>query len=189
MRGLPDNITINNFGAYQVRIRRGETEYLASFSESAYGGKDEALAAAVSWRDKMLACLPPATNGKGSFRRAPMAHKQSFGRVGITRYVKRDHRRTGSPEYLVFGVNWTDSEGYPRVKQFQAGRIGVLSWKDELHAAQTALAFRTEWEFCRDHKVPFDPERYRDWTVPLYPFMSTTPEGLDESEGEALGVA
>lgn len=174
-RDLPANITKNNFGAFQVRISRDCREYTASFSPSRYDSPEAALIAAVKWRDKMLARLQPPANGRGGFRLAPMAHKRSHGRVGITRYIKRDHRRVGTPEYLVYGVNWTDDEGNPRVKQFQVGRIGCMDWKDELHAAMTAEAFRTEWEFCRQYNLPFDSERYRSWDQPLYPFDPPEP--------------
>lgn len=184
MRQLPEQITETNCQTYQVRIVRDGFEYSASFSWSIYGSKEIALQEAVVWRDKLLAKLPPAGNGRGSFRREPMAHKRSHGRVGITRYIKRDYRRVGTPEYLVFGVNWTDSEG-ARVTQFQAGRLGAMDWKDELHAALTAEAFRTEWEFCRASNLSFASERYRQWSeFVLYPFEP--PESLHPGCVKAL---
>jgi len=130
------------------------------------------MQAAVDWRDLMLAKLPNAGNGRGGFRTLPMPHKRSFGRVGITRYLKTDRRRPGCPVYLVYGVNWTDSDGSKRVKQFQVGRIGTFEWHQELHASLTAEAFRTEWEFCRNTGQVFEPDRYAGWTeVELYPFL------------------
>lgn len=171
-RSLPENITIPGYEAYQVRIVRGGHEYSATFGWSRFGSNELALQAAVNWRDMMLARLPKAENGRGSFRSSPMAHKLSFGRVGITRYEKKDRRRVGCPVYLVYGVNWTDAEGNKRVKQFQVGRIGAFEWHQELHASLTAEAFRTEWEFCRSTGQAFEADRYTRWTeVELYPFL------------------
>jgi len=97
-RPLPDNISIPGYDAYQVRIVRGEHEYSATFACSRLGSKDLALQAAVSWRDMMLAKLPPAGNGHGGFRTSPMPNKRSLGRVGVTRYEKIDRRRQGIPK-------------------------------------------------------------------------------------------
>lgn len=171
-RLLPDNITIPGYEAYQVRIVRGEHEYSATFAWSRFDSKELALQAALNWRDLLLARLPTAGNGHGGFRTSPMPNKRSFGRVGITRYEKTDHRRSGCPRYLVYGVNWTDRDGSKRVKQFQVGRIGAFDWQQELHASLTAEAFRTEWEYCRSTGKEFAPDRYTGWSeMELYPFL------------------
>jgi len=174
-RQLPDNIIKLGYEAYQVRIVRGDREYSATFAWSRFGSEALALQAAVNWRDTLLGQLPKAGNGRGGFRAAPMLHKRSLGRVGITRYAKIDRRRPGCPVYLVYGVNWTDSEGRGHVKQFQAGRIGTFEWRQELHTSLTAEAFRTEWEFCKSTGLVFEPERYTVWMEnELYPFMPPT---------------
>lgn len=171
-RALPANITIPGYETYQVRIVRDDHEYSASFAWSRFASKEIALNEAVNWRDKMLTQLPSAKNGRGGFRSAPMEHKRTFGRVGITRYQKVDRRRLGCPVYLVYGVNWTDSDGRARVRQFQVGRIGLFEWHHELHASLTAEAFRTEWEFCRSTGQTFEPDRYKAWgELELYPFL------------------
>ncbi|SER40384.1 MULTISPECIES: hypothetical protein [Pseudomonas] len=177
-RLLPDNITIPGYDAYQVRIMRGDYEYSATFAWSRFVSKEKALRAAVNWRDRMLAKLPNAGNGRGSFRTSPMAHKRSVGRVGITRYLKKDRRRLGCPVYLVYGVNWTDDQGRKRVKQFQVGRMGTFECHQEMHASLTAEAFRTEWEFCRSTGQVFEPDPYQCWKeVELYPFLPATDQG------------
>ncbi|CAI9912178.1 AP2/ERF domain-containing protein (plasmid) [Pseudomonas aeruginosa] len=174
-RLLPEYITIPGYDAYQVRIVRGAHGFSATFAWSRFSSQKIALQAAVEWRDLMLAKLPSAGNGRGGFRTSPMPNKHSFGRVGITRYAKVDRRRLGSPVYLVYGVNWTDSDGGKRVKQFQVGRIGTFEWHQELHASLTAEAFRTEWEFCRSTGQVFEPDRYDGWSEEdLYPFLPTS---------------
>lgn len=170
-RTLPAHITCPNWDAYQVRIVREGQELSASFSWNLYGGKRKALQEAVRWRDTQLAGLPPAGNAKGEFRQTPLVHKRSWGRVGVTRYVSADARKPGKPLYLRFGVNWVDATGKPRTKSFQVGRVEDISDADETHAANTAEAFRAEWEFCRRTGRQFDDTKFRNWReARLYPF-------------------
>lgn len=170
-RDLPANITIPGYATYQVRIVRDGYEYSATFAWSRYGSKDQALSCAVAWRDAMLAALPSAATELGSFRCSPQKNKRSYGRVGISRYIGIDRRRGGSPGYLRFAVNWLDVSAKSRIKTFQAGKVGSISWEDELHAACTAEAFRTHWEYCRAKRLPFDPGRYENWSTEFcYPF-------------------
>lgn len=169
-RALPAHITIPNWSAYQVRIVRDGQEYSASFGWNE-AGPQKALSEAVAWRDKMLESLPDAGNEEGQFRSMPLRHKFSWSRVGVTRYVSKDYRKPGHPEYLRFGVNWTDSEGRRRITSFQVGRLGVVSEADERHAANTAEAFRAEWEFCTKNGFPFEAFIYKKWKDEiLYPF-------------------
>lgn len=170
-RDLPSNITIPTFDAYQVRIVRDGHEYSATFAWSRYGSKASALEEAVMWRDAMLARLPHAATSLGSFRCAPQKNKRSYNRVGISRYVGVDRRKLGSPGYLRFAVNWLDDTAKPRVTSFQVGKVGTFGWEAELHAASTAEAFRTHWEYSRTTGQPFDLERYEGWrTKQCYPF-------------------
>lgn len=170
-RSLPAHITIPNWDAYQVRIVREGAEYSASFSWRIFRGKRNALSEAVKWRDRMLQALPPASNEKGVFRTSPLSHKMSWGRVGVTRYVSADKRKSGRPLYLRFGVNWIDGNGKRRTKSFQVGRVGDFEWMFEVHAANTAEAFRTEWEYCQAKSLPFDDSRYLAWREhKCYPF-------------------
>lgn len=170
-RDLPANITIPSFDGYQVRIVRDGHEYSATFAWSRHGTQERALQEAVAWRDAMLARLPPAATSVGSFRCTPQKNKRSFKRAGITRYVKVDRRKVGAPSYLVFGVNWLDETGKARVTTFQVGKVGAFTWEDELHAACTAEAFRTQWEFSRTSGQAFDHEQYEGWkTRVCYPF-------------------
>lgn len=170
-RDLPAQITIPNWDGYQVRIVRDGHEFSASFSWAQYAGKELALQEAVRWRDNMLASLPPPGNAKGGFRCKPLSHKKSWGRVGITRYTSADARKPGRPVYLRFGVNWIDDSEKRRTKSFQVGRVGEIDWVTELHAANTAEAFRTHWEFCRLNGFPFDETFYDGWRdARRYPF-------------------
>lgn len=170
-RALPEHVTIPNWDAYQVRIVRDGHELSASFGWNLYGGKRSALRETVRWRDRMLAVLPPAGNAKGGFRRAPLANKRTWERVGVTRYVSADRRRPGQLVYLRFGVNWIDANGKRRTKSFQVGRVEDRTDAEELHAANTAEAFRAEWEFCQLSGHDFDERKYRNWReTRLYPF-------------------
>lgn len=181
-RDLPSNITIPAFDAYQVRIVRDGHEYSATFAWARYGSKDRALSEAVAWRDRMLAKLPPAATTIGSFRVTPQKNKRSYNRVGISRYIGVDRRKLGAPGYLRFAVNWVDGTGHSRVTSFQVGKVGAFSWEDELHAACTAEAFRTQWEFSRATGQSFDPASYEGWRhKQCYPF---NPDFSDQGEHE-----
>lgn len=170
-RELPLNVGIPDFDAYQVRIVRDGHEYSATFAWSRYGTAEAALAQAVAWRDAMLEKLPPAAIALGSFRCKSQSNKRSCNRVGVSRYIGIDRRKLGSPGYLRFAVNWTDASGKSRVTSFQVGRVGKFKWEDELHAACTAEAFRTNWEFCQSSGEKFDADFYQDWKdVCRYPF-------------------
>lgn len=170
-RALPAHITIPNWDAYQVRIVRDGVEHSKSFSLNAYSSNSLALDAAVAWRDAKLADLPAAQNEKGKTRRQPLPHKRSWNRVGITRYFRGDLRKQGNPKYLTFGVNWVGSDGKKRTKSFQVGRLGEFTWQDEVRAANTAEAFRSEFEYCQAIGLSFDFKRYAKWKTEMcYPF-------------------
>lgn len=171
VRSLPRHITETNFEAYQVRIVRNGHEYSNSFSFARDRDRERALANAVKWRDKMLAKLPRSTNGPGSYRVEPLPHKKTVMRAGITRYVTSDKRRIGEPLYLRYGVSFVDETGRKRVKSFQVGRFSDVTWQEDMHASNTAIAFREHWEFCVDHGLVFDPDHYAGWKEKdMYPF-------------------
>ncbi len=87
--------------------------------------------------------------------------------------MRSDNRRAGKPKYLCYGVNFVDSDKRPSVKTFQVGRADAVTWQQELHASLTAEAFRSEWEWCVDNGVQFDPAKYADWTTcDRYPFVA-----------------
>lgn len=179
-RDLPSNITIPAFDAYQVRIVRDGREYSATFAWSRYGSTEEALSEAVAWRDALLAKLPSAATTLGSYRSTPQKNKRSYNRVGVSRYIGVDRRKTGAPGYLRFAVNWVDETGQSRVSSFQVGKVGAFTWEDELHAACTAEAFRTQWEFSSATGQAFDPSSYRGWRkkqcYPFHPELSVQGE-------------
>jgi len=129
------------------------------------------LSAAIAWRDDLLAKLPSAATTLGSYRSKPQKNKRSYNRVGISRYIGVDRRKLGAPGYLRFAVNWVDGTGQSKVTSFQVGKVGAFSWEDELHAACTAEAFRTQWEFSRATGHAFDPANYEGWRhKQCYPF-------------------
>lgn len=171
-RSLPKHLTATNWDAYQVRIVRDGVEHSSSFTWAQYGSKDGALAAAIEWRDAMLLALPPEL----PVRLKPLAHKQSWGRVGITRYQRVDRRKPGNPRYVTFGVNWVDENGKRKTKSFQAGRVEDITYADEVYAANTAEAFRLDYEWSRVLGYIFQPEKYDNWRKqPCFPFALGTP--------------
>ena len=173
-RILPAHITIPNWDAYQVRIVRNGEEHSESFSWRAHAGESAALEAAVEWRDKKLAELGGST---ASLRDKPASNKKSGCPAGITAYLRADHRREGIPQYLTYGVNYK-RRGKSATKSFQVGNIEIISQLDKEHAALTAIAFRTEYVWCRRNGAEFDPDKYSGWRQgKLYPFEPPKPNG------------
>lgn len=174
MRVFPENLTETNYEAIQVRIVRDGTEFSKSFSFSKSKNKSKAISDAVAWRDSIKKILPPAIRSESGYLKRPQSNKRSVNRPGITRYITKDKRRIGNPSYLVYGVNYTDKNGQSKVKSFQVGKLDTFNHSDELHAAMTAEAFRSEWEWCKDHKKEFNDQKYKGWKKDTkYPF---TPE-------------
>ena len=178
-RQLPAHITIPNWSAYQVRIVRDGVEHSESFSWKGYAGESKALEAAVLWRDATLAALGTCESG---LRAKPLRNKKSGCPAGITAYLRTDRRREGLPQYLTFGVHYSQS-GKNRTKSFQVGNVEIISQPNKEHAALTAVAFRDDYVWCRRNNVAFCPERYVNWRhETLYPFNAPTATGAsDES--------
>ena len=171
MRGLPENLTETNFDAIQVRIVRDGKEFSKSFSFAKSKDKKKAISDATLWRDSIKNILPPPRRSEGGYLKRPQSNKKSVNRSGITRYITKDKRKIGNPSYLVYGVNYTDSVGKPKIKSFQVGKLDSFNHGDEIHAAMTAEAFRSEWEWCKDHKLEFDDQKYNGWKKDTkYPF-------------------
>ena len=171
-RLLPAHITIPNWSAYQVRIVRDGVEHSESFSWKKFAGEMAALAEAIKWRDAKLAELGASPVG---FRDKPLRNKKSGCPAGITAYLRSDHRRNGLPQYLTYGVHYTNSKGKKSTRSFQVGNIEMISQLDKEHAALTAMAFRADYICCRRNGVEFKPEKYASWQLEKrYPFIEPT---------------
>jgi hypothetical protein len=144
---------------FQVRIVRDGKERSRLFSFRPWGGKNKALAAAISWRDQVII----AYNINTKRRTAPLKNNRSTGILGISKSIQTDYRK--GFKYLVYGVNWVDSAGKRHSKQFRAGNVETYSKKMDERAFASAKKFRSDYERHIDiNKVHlFDPSKYLDW--------------------------
>lgn len=146
---LPKHVSLPNWDAFEVRIWRAEKIYYKSFPFPQYATVQNALDAAVEWRDFIL---------KGIRGSDPNGVKRST-------YSKRER------EYLRFVVLWADHNGSSRTKTFTVGAVDKIDERDIEHASKTAEAFRIEWEFCNEKGLPFNDEKYANWkSTSTYPF-------------------
>ena len=182
------NITTTNSSAYQVRITRNKVEYSLSFSWARLG-KRKAFSEALRWRDKMLAKLPPSARAKGMYRTVPASNKKTKEPVGVTRYINNDLRSSALRKYLRYSVLWHDERGAVRNKSFQAGNVELLTPAEIRHAAQTAKAFRKNWEWCHSRGLRFDPSVYDGWKDKrLYPFRPPSSNHAEKTTRREGGV-
>ena len=180
-RELPRNVTELPYGAYQVRVVSDGCERSATFLWSDYENKELALKAAVEWRDKIRKLHPSKYISVMGFRKKVLGHKKSFFRVGVSRVHKTYKDRDGNPSVLRFQVNYVSPLGKPRIKTFEVGRLDTFGLAEELHAANTAIAFREHWEYCIENALPFETNKYLGWKSKiLYPFDPNTLKSFDE---------
>ncbi len=146
---LPRYISLPNWNAFAVKFSKSGKRYYKSFSFSDFKSTDEALGAAVAWRDRVLSEL------------------QGGDPEGVTRST---YEKKGT-SYLRFVVSVQEYGKRGKTKTFTAGALDRIGEADIEHAKNTALAFRLEWEFCGGKGIPFDDEKYVGWQKKtLYPF-------------------
>lgn len=147
---LPRYISLPNWNAFVVKFARNGNRYYKSFSFSEFKSTDEALGAAVAWRDRVLNEL----------------------QGGDPEGVRRSTYEKKGISYIRFVVSIQDDGKSSKTKTFTAGSASKIGEADIEHAKNTALAFRLEWEFCKEKGTPFDDEKYIGWQKKrLYPFV------------------
>ena len=165
---LPEHITVTNWRAFEVRIRRGNELYYKSFPFSNEIDQGRALTDAVRWRDARLIGMVAPRNSTGSFRSKNQKSEMSDIPVGVSRSTYKTKGR----DYLRYVVNWVDGNGIKRGRTFTAGAVNQISVESEERALETAKAFRKEWEFCTENGFRFDHDKYGCWKIEtLYPFL------------------
>ena len=95
---------------WQVRLQRKGVRYGRFFSDSAWGGSDEALAEAIKFRDAVIKKVEEAHSPRWPSTRShqlPAARNRS-GVVGVTRIVQRSAKGI---EYYFWQASWTQTDG------------------------------------------------------------------------------
>lgn len=138
---VPRGITRHEYGRAQgwlarvYRLVEGVSSCVGRrlFSDGVYGGRAEALAAAIAWREAELESLPVA---------------RAVKRVGGYGYVRRAWRRRKTAsgvarEYEVFEANVWDHEGNP----------ASTAWSIERHGESEARARCEAWLAEKRHEM------------------------------------
>lgn len=102
---------------WQVRLQRGGVRHARYFPDRASGGTQESLAAAVVWRDALLASLA----NEAQARICASSARNSSGVVGVSQVVIR----TGQgAEYRFWQASWTPVSGQRCTVRFSVKRHG-----------------------------------------------------------------
>ena len=99
---------------WQVRARRGGTRESKFFADARHGSSDGALAAALDYRDRLLASRPAA-------EAAPRKAWSNTGVVGLSVREKDDAGRTR----LYVQLNWVDAGGTRRASSYSVDKWGL----------------------------------------------------------------
>jgi hypothetical protein len=122
---------------WYVRIYYGgDKEHRKFFSDSLHGGSQKGHAAAIAYRDKILAENPPPK--KLPFRIKPMP-KNTTGYNGISKTFRRSGNR--KIKYDVYGVFYAPEPGKVKTKYFY-----FHHYPNQLAALNAAIDFRKEKE-------------------------------------------
>ena len=123
---------------WEVKIIRTENSFHRSFSDSKYGSKERALAAAIRCRNKELK-KRPAMNAYEQAIRPKITNKS--GIVGVRRTKRKVRRGENEWSYDVWAVTGTpESGGKTKTRYFSIDGMG------ERNAKAAAIALRQEWE-------------------------------------------
>jgi len=124
--------------AWQVRIIRTDGSFTQLFSDSKYGGRKAALAAAIKCRDVELKKRPV----KSSYEQAlKVKANNTSGIVGVRRGVRKVRRGKKVWSYDVWVATGTPVAGGPsKTRYFSVAALGVRK------AKEAALAQRKAWE-------------------------------------------
>jgi len=105
-----------------MRICRQGKKYQEFFSDSVYGGKRKALAAAIARYEELAASLPSRGSTKDK-----LTDRNQTGRVGVYIAVSRDAR---GQEYEAYCAGWTDDKGVRRKINFAINKYGEkMAWE------------------------------------------------------------
>jgi hypothetical protein len=116
---------------WQVRLQRGGVRHARYFSDRTSGGDQQSLAAAVAWRDELLASL----SNEMQVRVCVSSSRNSSGVIGVNRVIIRTSLGV---EYVFWQASWTPLQGRRQSIRFSVKRHG-----DE-GAFQLAVAARRQ---------------------------------------------
>lgn len=109
--------------AWVVQIKRhDQTPVRRRFSDSRYGGKRAALAAAIHFRETML--TETQQRHYLLWRRHRLRNDNTSGTIGVGRYVSHKRIKGRLYKYTAWQAFWCDQDGKRRSRQFSVDRYG-----------------------------------------------------------------
>ncbi len=133
---------LENRRGYMVRIARSGNRIHQYFSDSKYGGKRKALAAAKSAYEELLEELGPAENST----RDKLTSRNTTGVVGVHVAYSQDNRYPGC-EYYAYCASWVTEDGKREKASFAWNKYG------EDQALQLAILARQQQITDREQVV------------------------------------
>ena len=116
--------------AWLVQVQRHNQVAIKLFSDSVWGGKRKALAAARAWRDEHK--QPVAEQAHALWRRNRLRSNNRSGLVGVARYertAEANGRKTGGVAFWL--AAWVDEHGASRKRKFSVKRWGERGAKQK----------------------------------------------------------
>ena len=105
-----------------VRMQRHNQSAARMFSDSVWGGKQAALAAARAWRAQQTE--PQAEYVHQLWRRNRLRRNNSSGLVGVARYERKPAGDQKSGGIAFWLASWIDEHGASRKRKFSVKRWG-----------------------------------------------------------------
>ncbi|MCG8599503.1 MAG: hypothetical protein MI807_05130 [Verrucomicrobiales bacterium] len=108
---------------WQVRLQRKGVRYGRFFSDSAWGGKENALNIARQYRDKVMEHserLPGGAKVSSRSHTSPTS-RSSSGVVGVTRIVQTG---ANGVEYRFWQASWTTADGVREIVRYSVLKYG-----------------------------------------------------------------
>lgn len=126
------DVEVDGINGWQVLVVRNKIYKSKSFSDEKYGGKDEALQAAIQYRDEFL-----AKTDHFAYQMWVRTIVQSNNTSGIPGVARKEKTYRRSPNrHGYWFAKWTDEFGVRRIREFAVSRYG------EQEAKRLAIAER-----------------------------------------------
>jgi hypothetical protein len=125
--------------AWRVVMRRMDQHLRQFFADSAYGGKDQALAAAVAWRDQNEAAVSVVDLEVWNRDRTRASNKS--GVVGVYRHINVKKRKDGPVMFPQWIGYWQNADGKRSLRSFNVAKYGEETAKQlAIRARQDGMA-------------------------------------------------
>ncbi len=126
------------YHSWRVVMRRQHQHLRQNFTDSVYGSKDLALAAAVAWRDQKEAELSGVDYV--IWQREWMRDHNKSGTVGVYRHINTKKRARGIVQQVQWMAKWKSADGH-RCRSFNVSKYGEEGAKQlAIQARQDGMA-------------------------------------------------